>query len=116
MRAREIEKWLAKTLSQGATEIADAEVARHIVRVFELANQAYERAGRYDREHGIHELVGSVHGAHCEIGTSYAVLKARADVNEARSLQAMSQMAAKVLNGPAAASPAASSGRQSSAA
>lgn len=98
MRAREIEKWLAKVLAQGATEIADAEVAKHIARVFELANQAYNRVGRWDREHGIHELVGSAHGAHCEISIAASVLKARAEVNEAQSRQNQREKASRVLH------------------
>jgi hypothetical protein len=41
MRANEIKDWLVKVLEHGATELVDAEIAKHIVRVFELSQPRY---------------------------------------------------------------------------
>jgi hypothetical protein len=51
MRAREIEKWLVKVLHDGATELVDAEIAKHIV---EMWQRHIEREAGY-RRHDIEE-------------------------------------------------------------
>ena len=78
MRAREIEKWLVKILADGAQELADAEVAKHVVRVFELVEAIDQRFRPKD---ALEELRGD-YRTPSEISVGLALLRARAEGHE----------------------------------
>lgn len=81
MRAREIELWLAKILRHGAMELADAEVAHHVVRVWQLVEAMNQRMRPRDaREEllGWDDRTGEIHA-------SMALLRARAKASERAS-------------------------------
>lgn len=75
MRAREIEKWLVKVLHDGATELVDAEVARHIARVFDLLERMQQK---FRPKETSYDLFGSEHVPTGELSTSLSTLRARA--------------------------------------
>jgi hypothetical protein len=76
MRASEIRQWLVHVLRDGATELVDAEVAKHIVRVYELLEGAHQRFGRAHQE-CLRELLGYDHTPH-EMAVTMSLLRARA--------------------------------------
>jgi hypothetical protein len=67
MRAREIEKWLVKVLHDGATELVDAEIAKHIV---EMWRRHIEKEASFG-QHGIKEAA-----------VTLPILRARAEASE----------------------------------
>jgi hypothetical protein len=76
MRASEIRKWLVHVLRDGATELVDAEVATHIVRIFELLERAHQNFPREQQE-CMRQLFGYDHTPH-EMAVTMGLLRARA--------------------------------------
>lgn len=106
MRAREIEKWLVKVLHDGATELADAEVARHVVRVFQLVeamNQKLRPKDAREELTGYDDKTGEIH-------TSLTLLRARAEATEKARLARQAAITAKVLVASPSGAPAGASG------
>jgi hypothetical protein len=56
MQAHEIEKWLVKVLEHGATELVDAEIAKHIVRVFQLTQARYPSVAVLNMDGAAYEI------------------------------------------------------------
>lgn len=98
MRAREIEKWLVKLLEHGATELADAEFARHTIRVFELVERMQLKMRSKEARN---ELIGW-DDIPCEMAMSATILRARAEANEKTRL-ARQQAITDRASSPAAA-------------
>ncbi len=90
MRAKEIEKWLAKVLEHGATDMVDAQVAKHVVRMLELIEAMNQKFRPKDARN---ELLG-YDDKHGEIHTSFMLLKARADLIERQLAKRASALSA----------------------
>lgn len=56
MRADEIKSWLVKVLEHGATDLVDAEIAKHVVRVFELAQARYPSVAVLNQDGAAYEI------------------------------------------------------------
>ena len=94
MRAREIEKWLAKILEHGAVEMADAEVARHIARVWQLVEAMDQKFRPRDARAeliGYDDTMGELH-------VSHVLLKTRARESEKAFAARQAEISGRALS------------------
>lgn len=56
MQAHEIKDWLVKVLEHGATDLVDAEIAKHVVRVFELSQARYPSLAVLNQDGAAYEI------------------------------------------------------------